>query len=79
MLTGSFDARLDSLAPESREEVLQNIQTIRQAISDINKALADDPDNVLLQELLIDMYRDELSVMRQVDGISRAATYRGDI
>lgn len=79
VLSGKLDAQLERLSPEAREAVLFNIETIRQAIDDINRALADDPGNVLLQELLIDTYRDELSVMKQVDSISSAAMYRGDI
>ena len=79
VLTGNLDQRLDRLSPEAREEALANIETIREAIDDINLALAEDPDNVLLQQLLIDTYRDELAVMRQVDVISNSAMYRNDI
>ena len=79
ILKGSFDENLDNLSPEAREEVISNLATIRQAIDDINKALADQPDSVLLQELLLDSYRNELSLMMQVDGVTRNAMYRGDI
>ncbi len=79
ILKGSFDENLDSLSPEAREEVIRNLATIRQAIDDINEALADQPDSVLLQELLLDSYRNELSLMMQVDGVTRNAMYRGDI
>jgi hypothetical protein len=78
-LSDNLDTRLETLSPEANATVRENIQTIREAIDEINKALAEDPDNVLLQELLIDTYRDELSVMKQVDGISNATMYRGDI
>ena len=79
ILKGSFDENLDNLSPDAREEVIRNLATIRQAIDDINKALADQPDSVLLQELLLDSYRNELSLMMQVDGVTRNAMYRGDI
>ena len=79
VLSGNLSEQLEALSPEAREEVLTNMETIRKAIDDINRALADDPDNVLLQQLLIDTYRDELAVMRKVDVISNAAMYRGDI
>lgn len=78
-LATKLDDELVNLAPETREDVVANLEAIRQAISDINKALAEEPDNVLLQELLLDTYRDELSLMNKVDGITRAAMRRGDI
>ena len=42
-------------------------------------ALSEDPDNVLLQELLIETYRDELDVMKKVSVISNYAMVRDDI
>ena len=78
-VAGRFDVELENLSPEARQEVQTNIETIRKAIEDINHALAQEPDNVLLQELLIDTYRDELTLMIQVDGINRSAMRRGDI
>ena len=79
VVSNNLSERLKDLSPEARAEVLANIETIRQAIDDINRALAENPDNVLLQELLIDMYRDELSVMKTVDTISNNAMLRSDI
>lgn len=79
LLSGNLDERLNVLSPEARAEVIANIETIQKAIDDINGALAEDPDNTLLQELLIDTYRDELSVMRTVDTISNNAMMRNDI
>lgn len=78
-LVTRLEAELDRLPPESREEVVNNLATIRAAISDINKALAEQPDNVLLQELLISTYREELAIMRKVDGISGSVMRRTDI
>ena len=79
VIATQFDERLESLSPEARAEVIANMETIRKAIDDINRALSEEPDNVLLQELLIDTYRDELSIMMQVDEIMSAAMRRGDI
>jgi len=78
-LVDRLENELSRMSPEAREAVLTNLQTIRKAIDDINQALAREPDNVLLQELLINTYRDELTLMRQVDGISAAAMQRNDI
>lgn len=79
VVSANLSEALEGLSPAAREEVLANIETIRQAIDDINRALAEDPDNVLLQELLIETYRDELDVMKRVDVISNYAMVRGDI
>lgn len=79
VVSGNLDERLARLSPETRDAVQRNMETIRKAIEDINLALAEDPDNVLLQQLLIDTYHDELALMRQVDGISNDAMFREDI
>ena len=78
-LAAGFDAELAALEPETRTAVVANLETIQQAIRDLNKALAEEPDNVLLQELLLSTYRDELALMRKVDGISGASMRRDDI
>jgi hypothetical protein len=78
-LASRVDEKLDTLAPDTRVAVSANLESIRKAIEDINRALAEEPDSVLLQELLLDTYRDELSLMNKVDGITRAAMRRGDI
>jgi hypothetical protein len=78
-LAGRLDDELSQLTPEVREAVETNIKAIRSAIADINVALAEDPDNVLLQELLLSTYREELTLMKQVNGINRSAMRRGDI
>jgi hypothetical protein len=78
-LAGRLDDELNELTPEVREAVVTNIKAIRTAIADINAALAEDPDNVLLQELLLSTYREELTLMKQVSGINLSAMRRGDI
>jgi hypothetical protein len=78
-LAGRLDDELNELAPEVRETVVTNIKAIRTAIADINAALAEDPDNVLLQELLLSTYREELTLMKQISGINLSAMRRGDI
>ena len=78
-LAAKVDEELGRLTPEERAEVQRNIAVIRTAIEDINKALAEEPDNALLQKLLLSTYREELDLMMRVDGITSAAMRRGDI
>lgn len=78
-LMSKLDAELERLPPETRVEVEKNIATIRAAIAEINKALADEPDNALLQELLLGAYSEELTVMKKVDRLANAVMRREDI
>jgi hypothetical protein len=78
-LAGSLDEKLAALPDETRQEVMANLETIRSAIDEINRALAEQPGSVLLQELLRDSYREELDLMIKVDGVASAAMRRGDI
>lgn len=75
-LAAGLDAKLEQLPPETREAVEKNIADIRAAISEMNKALANEPDNALLQDLLLGAYREELSLMRKVDTIAAASDMR---
>jgi hypothetical protein len=78
-LAANLEEELERLSPETRQDVVTNIETIRNAIVEINKALAEEPDNVLLQKLLLSAYREELALMQHVDSIANSAMYRGDI
>jgi hypothetical protein len=78
-LSAKVDGQLELLGAEEREVVQKNIEIIRLAIDEINTALAAEPDNALLQKLLISTYREELDLMIRVDGITSAAMRRGDI
>lgn len=78
-LRARLDQELDRLSPQARAEVEKNIRSIRAAIDEINEALADEPDNALLQELLLGTYREELSMMMKVGGVANAAMARTDI
>jgi hypothetical protein len=78
-LASRLDDELEQMDPETRLNIEDNIRTIQDAIADINRALANEPDNVLLQEMLLDTYRDELSLMRRIDGISNTGMRRDDI
>ena len=74
-----LEQELERLSPEARQDVRRNLKVIRAAINDISVALETDPDNPLLQQLLLDTYRDELKVMSQVNGLTRTVMSRNDI
>ena len=78
-LEARLEEELERLSPNTRNAVQSNLQAIQVAIDDINKALAVEPGNVLLQELLLRTYHEELALMQHVDGIANSAMYRGDI
>ena len=80
---GDVAARLDEelaqLSPEARAEVELNLSIIRGAIAQINEALEEEPDNALLQDLLLKTYREELALMQQVGGLTQRVMSRRDI
>jgi len=78
-LASRLDQQLARLSPEEREDVEKTLVVIREAITDINSALQQDPDNAYLQELLQKTYREELNVMRRVGGLTRNVMLRNDI
>jgi hypothetical protein len=78
-LASRMDAELARLSPETRAAIERNLADIRAAINEINRALANEPDNALLQDLLLSAYREELTLMRKVDGLANSVMRRTDI
>jgi len=78
-LEAQLNEELLRLSPTAREEVEQNLAMIRGAIGQINEALAEEPDNALLQELLLQTYREELAMMQRVGGLAQHVMSRKDI
>jgi len=74
-----LDAELDRLSPEAREDIQANIDFIHNAIVEINAALEQEPDNALLQQKLLRAYREELTLLRRVGGLTRNVMMRNDI
>ncbi len=74
-----FEKEAGRLSPEERQDVEQSLEVIRSAINEINAALQQDPDNTLLQELLMKTYHEELNVMRKVGGVTQSVMSRRDI
>ncbi len=57
--------------PETQQQVVRdNLATIHKALAEIDAALADDPDNRVLKDLLLQTYQRELSTINRVNRIS---------
>ena len=78
-LRAELDAELARLSPDVQREVQANLDTIHAAIIDLNLALEEDPDNVLLQQKLLRAYREELNLLRHVGKVTRRVMARNDI
>ena len=74
-----LDRELERLAPDTRADVERNLAVIRHAIADIGAALQEEPDSRLLQQLLVDAYREEIAVMQKVGRITSQVMARQDI
>ena len=71
-LIRAVDAQLKQLPPKTQEKVGASLATIRKSMQDIQAALGRDPTNVLLQELLVNTYQDEMRVLTAVHEASDA-------
>jgi hypothetical protein len=78
-LTHDLESRLETLSPEARETVMENLAVIRQAAAEIDAALAQDPGNGLLQQLLLAAYQDELSVLANMQRVTARLPSRNEI
>lgn len=78
-LVAELNAELDRLVPTSRAEVVANIELIQEAIYEINQALEQEPNNTLLQQQLLSAYREELTLLQRVGGLTRNIMNRNDI
>ena len=78
-LSAQLDQELARLSPEARGDVEENLQVIRGAIAEINAALEEEPDRALLQDLLLQTYREELALMQRVGGLTQHVMSRKDI
>jgi len=78
-LRDELDVELAYLSPEARVDIQDNVDVIHMAIVEINAALEREPDNVLLQQKLLRAYREELTLLRRVGGLTRNVMMRNDI
>lgn len=78
-LTVDLESGLQALPPATQQTVQRNLEQIRMALAEINTALAEDPGNTLLQQLLLAAYQDELIVLTEVNRMARSLPTRTEI
>jgi hypothetical protein len=78
-VASNLDRSLQELSPEARADVVRNLAIIRQAITEISEALEQEPNNALLQELLVEAYGTELALMNRVGTMTKRVAVREDI
>lgn len=72
-------AQMHRLSPETRDKVLANLAEIQRALDEINVALEQDPNNILLQQLLLTTYQNELALITNVSRMIETAPARTEI
>jgi hypothetical protein len=78
-LTRDLDRQLAALPEDTRALVNRNLAQIREALAEINDELAENPNNVLLQQLLLAAYQDELAVLMNVNRMAQTLPTRTEI
>jgi hypothetical protein len=69
-LTQMLDRRVAALPPAARAKLEFNLGEMRRAADEINAALAEQPGDPLLEELLLKTYQDELAVLANVSQLT---------
>jgi hypothetical protein len=71
-LTQMLDQRIATLPPAARAKLEFNLGEMRRAADEINAALAEQPGDPLLEELLLKTYQDELAVLANVSQLTNS-------
>jgi len=69
-LAAMLAQRMDRLPSSARQKVEDNLAQLRRATDEINAALALQPGDALLEELLLNTYQDELAVLASVNQLA---------
>jgi len=69
-LTRSLESRIERLPPEGRRQLEKNLAELHRASAEINAALELSPGDPLLEELLLNVYQDELAVLASVNQLT---------
>jgi hypothetical protein len=70
-LAADLEQRLSAMPESARQKLLANLAEMRRAADEINAALARQPGDPLLEELLLNTYQDELGVIASVNQLTR--------
>jgi hypothetical protein len=71
-LAAQLESRVASLPPAARDKLEWNLAELHRATREINEALAREPGDPLLEELLLSTYQDELRVLGSVTQLTGA-------
>ncbi len=75
-LERDLEQRMAGMPASARQKLLANLAEMRRAADEINAALARQPGDPLLEELLLNTYQDELGVLASVNQLtSTGATF----
>jgi hypothetical protein len=69
-LTQVLEQRIAALPPSTRAKLEFNLGEMRRAADEINAALAGQPGDPLLEELLLNTYQDELAMLANVNQLT---------
>ena len=72
-LDAEFRRQIALLPPVTRARLERNLADLRRASSEISATLAENPNNALLQELLLSSYQNELNLLRSVTTLAAPA------
>ena len=70
-LSADLEARLETLSPENRAVIERSLETIAAALVDLRGALAQEPQDPVLQHLLLNLHSQELAVLGQIERSTR--------
>lgn len=70
-LATDLEQRMSSMPASARYKLAANLAEMRRAADEINAALALQPGDPLLEELLLNTYQDELGVIASVNQLTR--------
>jgi hypothetical protein len=69
-LAADLEQRMSTMPESARQKLLANLAEMRRAADEINAALALQPGDPLLEELLLNTYQDELGVIASVNQLT---------